>query len=435
MAAALYRWHAAQGTLGELTQIRNRGVRKFRFVAGDLSGIQDALFRLAAQRVRGVNKVLRARSFLLSMLVEAGALYTRRSLGLPVFSVLQAAGGRFLILAAATPDLEERLERARREIDHWVMERYLGELALNLGVTEPFAGEDLVLKTFPVVQAALRRAVEEAKLQPLHRAYHPIHRLEFSRGAACSACGVRPGQHWEEGALRCTPCEDEHRLGGDLPKVDWVRWSAGQPGKIGFFGSLSLDWHLTGQEQPWPNAAWVSAFRLWRDTQTLEGELPLRFVANYLPRWDGTVTSLYEQLLSEETLEEAEPGGVKLFEMLAADAVELVNGELAGEAMLAVLKADVDRLGRLFTKGLKAPSLARLATLSRMLDFFFTGQLQWLLRRQFPSTYTVYAGGDDLLLIGPWRQMLRLAQQLRRKFHHWTGGNPNVTLSAAVEQD
>jgi CRISPR-associated protein Csm1 len=437
VAAALYRWHAAQRTLGELSQIQDRRLRKFRFVAGDLSGIQDALFRLAAQRVRGVNKILRARSFLLSMLVEAGALHTRRALGLPVFSMLQAAGGRFLILAPATPDLDERLENARREIDHWVMERYLGELALNLGVTEAFAGEDLALKKFPAVQAALRRAAEEAKLQPLRRAYRATHQLEFQRGAACSACGVRPGEYGEEGALRCSPCEDEHRLGGDLPKVDWVRWSPGGRGKIGFFGSLTLDWHPTGQEQPRPNAAWVSAFRLWRDTETLAGELPLRFVANYVPRWDGTLTPLYRELLSEETLEEAleeaERGGVKLFEMLAADAVEPVNGQLAGEAMLAVLKADVDRLGRLFATGWKDPSLARFATLSRMLDFFFTGQLQWLLRREFPSTYTVYAGGDDLLVIGPWRQMLRLAKELRRQFDHWTGGNPNVSLSAAVE--
>lgn len=45
----------------------------------------------------------------------------------------------------------------------------------------------------------------------------------------------------------------------------------------------------------------------------------------------------------------------------------------------------------------------------------------------------MYAGGDDLLLIAPWREALDLALALRQDFSRWTGGNPNVTLSAAIE--
>jgi CRISPR-associated protein Csm1 len=59
--------------------------------------------------------------------------------------------------------------------------------------------------------------------------------------------------------------------------------------------------------------------------------------------------------------------------------------------------------------------------------------LPWLLKKEFPSTYTVYAGGDDLLLIGPWRQTVGLAERLRLDFGKFCGGNPNVTLSAGLE--
>jgi CRISPR-associated protein Csm1 len=106
---------------------------------------------------------------------------------------------------------------------------------------------------------------------------------------------------------------------------------------------------------------------------------------------------------------------------------------------LGLLKADVDYLGFLFHYGLHRPdpkddrlTLSRLAQMSRTMDLFFTGYLKGLLRREFPSTYTVYAGGDDLLLIGPWRQTLKLAQRINETFRAYTGQNPNITLSAGV---
>jgi CRISPR-associated protein Csm1 len=74
-----------------------------------------------------------------------------------------------------------------------------------------------------------------------------------------------------------------------------------------------------------------------------------------------------------------------------------------------------------------------LPPLSRQLDLFFTGQLQQVIRDRFPATYTLYAGGDDLFLIGPWRKTIDLAVAMNDAFRAYTGHNPNVHLSAAVE--
>ena len=70
-----------------------------------------------------------------------------------------------------------------------------------------------------------------------------------------------------------------------------------------------------------------------------------------------------------------------------------------------------------------------------MTDLFFTGDLTALLARdpRFASAYTVYAGGDDMLLIGPWRQMVALARELRARFQRFAADNPNLTLSAGIE--
>jgi CRISPR-associated protein Csm1 len=121
------------------------------------------------------------------------------------------------------------------------------------------------------------------------------------------------------------------------------------------------------------------------------------------------------------------------FAHIAALAREQVDGSPCGRPLLAILKADVDRLGFLFGRGLSADRTpGRVGALSRLLDGFFAGTLPALLRARFPHTYTVYAGGDDLLLVAPWRDGIALASALRDRFAEFTAGNPNVTLSAGL---
>jgi CRISPR-associated protein Csm1 len=54
------------------------------------------------------------------------------------------------------------------------------------------------------------------------------------------------------------------------------------------------------------------------------------------------------------------------------------------------------------------------------------------LAERFRDTYTVYAGGDDLLLIGPWLSTVKLAGELREAFREYCGDNPSLTLSAGI---
>ena len=46
--------------------------------------------------------------------------------------------------------------------------------------------------------------------------------------------------------------------------------------------------------------------------------------------------------------------------------------------------------------------------------------------------YTVYSGGDDVFLIGPWDLIPDLAQEIAKDFAKYTGGNPYVHLRAGM---
>jgi len=101
--------------------------------------------------------------------------------------------------------------------------------------------------------------------------------------------------------------------------------------------------------------------------------------------------------------------------------------------MLALLKADVDNLGTVFSLGLGTRrSLSRAAALSRLMDAFFTGWLPDFLRESYPHVYTVYAGGDDMMVLGPWFDVLDFSADLRERFGAFAGHNPGLTLSAGV---
>ncbi|TVR57611.1 MAG: type III-A CRISPR-associated protein Cas10/Csm1 [Candidatus Competibacteraceae bacterium] len=442
IAACLHRWHEANGTLGDERAIRDRATEKFHLLAGDLSGIQHTLFLLANQQVKGVNKILRARSFLLGMTVEAAALRCRREFNLPAFNLIQNAGGRFVLLLPALPEVREKVAALQAELDGWLGERYLGELALNLALSPPFGGHGLQANRFFTVQAALNRALDIAKMQALRHCPTGIWAVSYEQ-AECTACGKRPARQQDGDARRCEVCHDEHRVGGWLPKVGAVSWQNSRPRSGDWAVELPGRLWLTLHEEP-PRSAigLLGGFRLYRgERDTPAGPWPLRFVAAYVPRLSEGETRhpLYARLSDEAR--EVTAGELKTFEHLAQDALELDrDGSPLGKPFLAVLKADVDRLGFLFGFGLRDPhdpkkdraTLSRYASLSRMLDLFFTGYLQERLRRDHPHTYTVYAGGDDLLLIGPWRQTIALATDLREQFRRYVGGNPNITLSAGL---
>ncbi|MCL6609365.1 MAG: type III-A CRISPR-associated protein Cas10/Csm1 [Geminicoccaceae bacterium] len=450
-AACLFRHHEARGELLDAAAIRDRTRPKFRLLRGDLSGIQSTLFRLASEQVKGVNRILRARSFLMGQLVEAAGLLIRRRLGLPPYVVLMRAGGQLTLLLPEVEGIEAKVAELQGEIDRWMATRYAGELALVLGLGEPLRPEDFLRGRIATTLDRLRAATERAKQQPL-RAFlsgnGPILKEDYEEGADgyCPACGVRPRKpaFTSGGVMRCEACHHEYELGVRLPKLRQLLWLDG-PGDehtLSLFGAVRLR-AVAGGENPFePGGNVVSAWKPWGE-EDLPWPIASRPIANHVPtffdrEWDDPRYRDIPETVRD--IEDLRAGGIKSMAYLAAASKDPQT--LTGRPMLAVLKADVDNLGQIFGLGLRSKtpdgkqqdnhSIGRLVALSRALDWFFTGHLPHLLATRFPDTYTVYAGGDDLLLIGPWLSTVKLAGELREAFREYCGDNPSLTLSAGI---
>jgi CRISPR-associated protein Csm1 len=104
-----------------------------------------------------------------------------------------------------------------------------------------------------------------------------------------------------------------------------------------------------------------------------------------------------------------------------------------GISALSTLKGDVDNLGIIFQSGLgDDTSFSKTAALSRQINAFFTVYLPWLCQTEYPNTYTVFAGGDDFFLIGPWLSQIKLASKMRQAFQEYVARNPEVHFSAGI---
>lgn len=428
VAACLWSFHGALGETS-VAAFRDGERKRLRFLVGDLSGLQATLFRLASEQVKGLNRILRGRSQRFALIADAAVRRVLDALELPMACALQTAGGLFQILVPALreEELARRIDALRADFDAWLGREYFGELGLGLALSAPFATDDLVdPRRARAVFDDLSVAVETAKLRQLEGpAAAALFDVAYPEGA-CSACGVRPAARATAPA-RCEACEAEHGLGRRWPRARAVvvltdgRRAGGEADEI--FGHAYLPAISEGDDRHDRGLG-------WRFPDSPHGPASVRFGRAYVPVF-GPDVSGYRDLPDHEDIE---PGDVRTFAALALDGQERDgNGRPVGRPMLGVLKADVDRLGGLFAMGLgEDQGLARRAALSRMLDAYFSGRLGALLRRDFPNAYTVFAGGDDLMIIAPWRDALALALALRKDFSAFTGGNPSVTLSAGV---
>jgi len=435
ISSALYSYHMENNNFN-IDDIQNDEIEKFRFLAGDLSGIQSTLFTLSHQGVKGVNKILRARSFMLGSILESATFQCIKKLNLPFSSIIQQAGGRFLILVPNISNIENDIDSLREMFDNWMVKNYSGTLSLNLALSAPFKGKMFFSSNLSHVINDVSINIEKAKLKPLSFYKNPILKRDFPFDKECSSCGIRPAQIKE--TMRCKTCQKEFEIGEKLTKKDILVWfNTNTTNTKNFFDVLGLNLAFVERAEEKNLKNFLSYKNI---TQDIDSIFPTKYIANYIPKFKEESLyndkKLYKDIKDDDELY---PGMPKSFAHIAFHAKEYdgEKKEYKGKAFLGLLKADVDFLGFIFSYGLKDEqkdkmTLSRVAQLSRMLDLYFTGFLQGLIKNNFPETYTIYAGGDDLLLIGPWRQMLELAKELNKTFKAYTGNNPNINISAGL---
>lgn len=432
IAAALYQYHTdpALDNLKSAKLSLYEQDKRFKLLVGDLSGIQDYIFNITNVGVGGTAKRLRARSFFLSALTEIASHRILRAFDLPLTNLVIASGGKFYLLLPNTTNSDSLISGLKREFDRWCMAELNGEIALNLAAVDFSCGDFM---SFNQVLRQVNDRLQQAKAIPFAThlmgdgrwqvGHFVIDHRPFAEGEKlCDCCQRHPGRE-REGVVTCPSCDQDVNLGTDLARAIGIQYFTDNSGKYkALGGSFSL---LRPGGDPADGAWLVQPFNDWSLPQH-DTPLKPRFFANHIPLF-AEDSCRYCEATDCKDRGHAQSGTPKFFNCLAEAS--------RGRKLLGVFKADVDNLGLIFINGFQSEqerSISRITTLSRQLDAFFTGRVDYLLRSEFQEIYTVYAGGDDLLVLGPWSMVLRFAQRLRDEFSEFTSHNPAFTLSAGI---
>jgi len=464
LATALYLYHRDGGTLTE-EAVRSYDESKFLFVTGDFYGIQDFIFACHGDVRKHRAKLLRGRSLQVSLFSELAADLICEALGLPFSSVVLNAAGKFTLIAPNTDRVHEAIGEAEQELNDWLIRLTNGENAIGVAKVE-VRPSDLVKGKFQEVWDRLQKSLGRKKCSrmDLNRYAGPVEgyldRFDTSlHRDLCPLCGKRPSSREAEDSSyvgetlsACQLCRDQVFLGTKLVKKNRLAILRASATGVGpdrqnrllepIFGKYQVAFYdeTEGLANEARNGTLRHFWDLSLDPQaTGSSEIAYKFINGYVPVFqkeeDGD--DRVREVLDRES-DEFATGEVKPLSVIAAKAQNFTDkpGKFCGVAALGILKADVDNLGILMSCGLpeESSTISRQATLSRQLNIFFAVYLPHLLKadHRFQDVYTVFAGGDDLFLIGPWNRTIELASVLREIFSKYVCGNSEITFSAGV---
>lgn len=470
VATALWRWHQEAGqtdaaAAGRLSQRQDWHEDKLLLIQGDFFGIQDFVFADGSQTNKAAAKLLRGRSFQVSLFTELAALKVLEALSLPPTSQITNAAGKFLILAPNTETARGQLERVREEINNWFLKHSFGMAGLGLvGKTaccndfKKGKAADGHASPFKKLLVSLFADLERAKLQrfALTGQSSPVIDVSYAQGACQyneKMPADRPNDAKGDSISSAALSRDQILLGDSLTRLDRilvVRDASALTGnsvtrlEVPLFGYAVA---FTGGEDATGKfgslARQGALVRCWDFSlpenldDTLWHGYARRYINAYVPRFTETdlqTRGKYVGLASDVDTDDVRFDAGKTLNHIACEdrTCPTDPDKWQGQVALMTLKGDVDNLGAIFQQGLQEPTFAKMAALSRQMNAFFALWLPAVCRAEFPNVYTVFAGGDDFFLIGPWRSTQQLAARMAVEFQRFVANNKSITFSAGM---
>ncbi|ACY48523.1 type III-A CRISPR-associated protein Cas10/Csm1 [Rhodothermus marinus] len=438
LAVCLYDFLQERPDSSAQSDVFDRNENRFRLVCGDITGIQRYIYNIAH---KGALRALKGRSFYLQLLLQVAARELLRRLDLPLACLLYASGGKFYVLAPNTSRFSEVLRRFEQEAQEWLLERYDGAIGLVIAHVE-LCGQDFVGEQHPhpITRkwAEVTEKIEQKKRQPFSaRITQEDFWDPWGPGGSIVTC-------YATGRYLCRTGEEAEKLQAEVifPYQEeneatprYISQEQHEARELGRALRSARAIELLSPDAPGDGNALFNGwrFRIYEgppEVGNVQGELI------WLNTDEVRPGALHQSWMFY--------GGNWAFEGDFDQAAERAQGS----RLLGALRMDVDNLGQIFRDGLGAhATFSRVVQLSTMLDFFFAGYLNRLRRLRWSvcegvqqnqgdqlkdMIQIVYAGGDDLFIVGVWNVLPDVAQWIRREFDRFTGGNPYMTLSGGI---
>ena len=393
---------------------------------GDISGIQSFLYQVLSD---GAARQLRGRSFYLQLLTDTIAYWVLRKLDLPIVNLLLASGGHFYILAPYTK-ASENLEKLQREISGKLWTLHQSDLSLILAGT-PVTTGDFSPERFSSKWYDVSNEVSKNKQKKWAELDADTMFTQLFKPAMWPHDSSRPERDddeqkdlWQFADLGTKLRDTKHLIVFEVEEDTNADQHTWQSTMKAFGWKVELVKKLPDFDKNHPSTPEAKSMLIYR-----LGD------ADFSPQtWENLSVSYDFRLLPQVI------GYRHDREEAIADYNYLANAS-DGVNWLGALRMDVDNLGTIFRDGLgKNATISRMATLSESIRLFFEGYVPKLCKdyndnpqekQKKEILELIYAGGDDLFLVGGWSALPRIAKKIRDEFQCFATGN-HVTLSGGI---
>lgn len=390
----------------------------FLLIQGDFFGIQDFIFSGGSESNKGAAKILRGRSFQVSLFTELAALKILNACKLPTTSQMMNAAGKFLIVAPNTEEVKNAIKQVQTELNQWFINETYGLIGLGIAV-QPAKSSEFEQANYEKLVKKLFENLEEQKLKRLDLTdtTQSVQKVEYPNGV-CKMNSFFPAQSGKEHSIIS---EDQIKIGEMLAKKQRI---------IVADIDAEINHQYETQILKLPIFGFKVIFTNSRE-DTKEFGYPVKLLQIYrfwdfsLPKdtnaqiWNG-----YARRYISAYVPFDEEGKIITFED--------IQTKDEGQKALMTLKGDVDNLGTIFQKGIKPANIAKMAAFSRQMNQFFSLWLPAYCAENSPNMYTVFAGGDDFFLIGPWHSTQKVAYEMKQAFARYVAENPEIHFSVGM---
>ena len=436
---------------GNENRIRNISTSHYpvKLFCGDISGIQKFIYNITN---KSAAKSLKGRSFYVQLLAESISQEILTACGCTLVNQVYAAGGKFYLLLPNTTFVNEAIKNYRPKLEKALWEEFSGQLSVNmdgidfsfeLGGVRPklrIQGDDTTIDV-----GSLWKKLSDKTSAQKRRRFSNIFLDSYSlplslfdargTGGEVSVCAIS-GIEIEQGRMKKISKEDIEQ-GEDLviTIADFVQK------QIDLGRDLYDHKYLVEVKKSSPRGYDAGVFSKWNMLE--KGDTANQHYVNNWIRTDHEDEIKFRP--DGFTPHEDNGLGWRLYggsSMVSKNSkpatfeeILKLNEEENG-ARLGVLRMDVDNLGELFMKGFpeNKRSFSALATLSSMLDLYFSGHLNYIRNNiQYKDRINiVYSGGDDVFAVGRWAELIDFAADVRSDFKKFVGGRNDISLSGGI---
>ena len=344
---------------------------EYLLIAGDFFGIQKFIFEQLS--TKNAAKVLRAKSAFIQIFTRYLAEFICHKLAIEEKYILSTNAGKFEILSPNTDSAA--LDEVQKKVDNYFINKFYGLSGVSICGVGCQKDDFDSSRKYRNLREKIINELERKKFNKLDLVSRNDFLMDYDSDInnenLCRICNIRKGKN------NCELCNGFIKLSELLVRKEKSKLHSSEMG-------ISLD------------------------------------------GFDSVV--VIDKKIKSYVLKEAKDVPAS-FETIAKNSCSHLD---TGIKSLAVLKADVDSMGKFMQDSDITDSFENFDIFSKTLDNFFSLHVPKLMREKYKNSYTVFAGGDDLFLLGAWDEILGLARQIQKDFQRFIKGKLSISFGIAI---